>query len=263
MLSAQRLSARRVCITASVLAVSLVGVAACGGSSHSSSPTSTAPTPTTAPASTTPTTVSPPVAMTALLRLSDLPAGWKDTGVSSAQTTDTKQLQAADAIPACQAFASQVRAEEQLPKVSSNTFQDAAPVTAGTANEVSNDVVTWPSAAAASAAFAAYNSEATKTCLLGVFQKLLASSAPVGTTVKISLQRLTVAPVGDAALAYAALLTITSGTTTQQAVFTIEVVRVGRYTVSYNGTLYQPAPALFAEHLVGRSVARLQLALHH
>ena len=47
---------------------------------------------------------------------------------------------------------------------------------------------------------------------------------------------------------------------TRRLAFIIEIVRVGRYTVSYNATLYKAAPTDFGKNLVGRSIARLEAA---
>jgi hypothetical protein len=196
-----------------------------------------------------------------LLGVGDLPSTWKDSGKSSAASaSDQTQLELAKTIPGCRDFAQTVGRENQQPKASSNTFVDAAAsVTAR--GQVSNDVVAWPTVADAKTAFTVYSASNMKGCLDTLFRKIVSQQA-AGTQLKVttSVENLAVPSVGDAAIGYQAVVSLASSTTSQQIGFIIEIVRVGRYTVSYNATLYEAAPSGFGKNLVVRSIARLEAA---
>ncbi len=257
-----------------VVSVALVlglAVAACGGSSGkgatSSSTASTTASASTSTSAATTTTSMPAVDRTrlamqaALLRRSDLPSTWANSGASSASATNQAQIAMAKSIPACRAFARTSQQENSRPKTSSNKFVDAtaSPPSQG---EVSNDVVEWPTIAAAKSAYAVYSAPGMRSCLDTLFRKLvLQQAAGSGLEVTIAVENLAVPAVGDAAVGYEAVVSITAGPTTQQLGFIVQIVRVGRYTVAYNGTLYKAAPADFGKHLVARSITRLEAAM--
>jgi len=245
-----------------------LALGACGGSSgKGSAALSTASTATSAPTSTsaaTPTTTTPAVDRTglvmqaALLRQSDLPNTWTDSGASSAAAATEAQIALARSIPACRAFARTSQQENGRKKASSNKFVDStAPPSAQ--GQVSNDVVAWPTIAAAKAAYSVYSAPGMRSCLDTLFRKLvLQQAAGSGLKVTISVENLPVPAVGDAAIGYEAVVLIGTVPTPQQLGFIVQIVRVGRYTVAYNGTLYKSAPADFGKHLVARSIARLE-----
>jgi hypothetical protein len=251
----------------SVAVVLGLAVAACGGSSGRSSTASTVSTTASAPTSTStaPTSTSTPahdrtglVMQAALLRQSDVPSTWTDSGASSAAGTDQAQIALAQSIPACRAFARTSQQENRQQKASSNKFVDstASPNAQG---QVSNDVVAWPTIAAAKSAYTVYSARGMKRCLDTLFRKLvLQQAAGSGLKVTISVENLPVPAVGDAAIGYEAVMSIATGPTTQQLGFIVQIVRVGRYTVSYNATLYKAAPTDFGKHLVARSIGRLE-----
>jgi hypothetical protein len=242
-----------------------LSLAACGGSTNKAAPTSsTGSASTVAPASSSSTTtpVDPTkAAMKAgLLRASDLPAEWKDSGESSASGSDQTQIDVAKTIPSCRGFAQTVERENRQPKSSSNKFVDSTATPAGQ-SEVSNDVVAWPTVADAKAAYGVYSAGGMTSCLDALFRKIVAQqAADSGLRVTISVEKLPAPAVGDAAIAYEAVVSLTSGSTSRQLGFVIQIVRVSRFTVSYNATLYKDAPTGFGKNLVVRSIARLEAA---
>ena len=243
-----------------------LAVAACGGSSGKG-PTASSPTSTSSDATSTSaaTTTSTPavdrtgVALQAvLLRQSDLPSTWTDSGASSASPADQEQIAVAQSIPACRAFARTSELENQQIKAASNRFVDST-ATTGAQGRVSNDVVAWPSIAAAKSAYGVYSAPGMRSCLDSLFRKLvLQQAAGSGAKVTISVENLAVPAVGDAAIGYQAVVSIVAGSAPQQIGFIIQIVRVGRYTVAYNATMYKAAPTDFGKHLVARSIARLE-----
>jgi hypothetical protein len=197
---------------------------------------------------------------TALLRPGDLPSTWKNSGTSSASASDQAQIALAKTIPACRGFARTVRQENRQRKVSSNKFVDAA-ASRDAQGEVSNDVVAWPTIAAAKAAYGAYSAGVTRTCLETLFRKVISQqSAGSGLEIAVSVEKLPVPAVGDASIGYQAVVSSGAGSTRQELGLIVQIVRVGRYTVSYNATLYKAAPTDFGKHLVSRSIARLEVA---
>jgi hypothetical protein len=254
---------RRSRVVAVALALGLTA-AACGASAGKSSPkittASNASSPTSTNAKVTTTTVDQTgLAMkAALLRQSDVPNSWKDSGASSASATSRAQIALAKSIPFCRGFTRTAQQENRQVKLSSNKFVDAtaAPDVQG---EVSNDVVAWPTVAAAKAAYSTYSAAGMRACLDALFRKVISSqSAGTGLEVKVSVENLPVSAAGDASIGYEAVVSIVAGPTHQQLGFIVQIVRSGRYTVSYNATLYKAAPTDFGKHLVSRSIARLE-----
>jgi hypothetical protein len=193
-----------------------------------------------------------------LLRESDLPPRWTDSGASSSAGSDTAQIELAKTIPSCRGFAQTVERENRQPKSASNKFVDST-ATATAQSEVSNDVVAWPTVADAKAAYGTYSAGVMKSCLDALFRKIVAQqAADSGLAITISVETLPVPAVGDAAIAYEAVVSLGSGSTSQQIGFVVQIVRVSRYTVSYNATLYKAAPTDFGKNLVVRSIARLE-----
>lgn len=255
------LNRRRSRLVVAALALGLAA-AACGGSGGKVSSESTTASTTSSPTITnsTTTTVNQPglVMRAALLRQGDLPSTWKNSGMSSASASDQAQIALAKTIPACRGFARTVQQENRQTKVSSNKFVDAT-ASPGVRGEVSNDVVAWPTIAAAKAAYGAYSAGVMRTCLDTLFRKaILQQSAGSGVEVAVSVDKLPVTAAGDASVGYQAVVSIVGGPTRQQLGFIVQIVRVGRYTVSYNATLYKAAPTDFGKHLVSRSIARLE-----
>lgn len=240
---------------------------ACGGSSNKASPPSSTPstsatTTGTAPSATTTTSVDRTalVMTSGLLRATDLPTTWKDSGKSSASATDAAEIALAKSIPACRDFARAVKRENGQTKMSSNKFVDstASPSAQG---EVSNDVVAWPTIADAKSAYAAYSAGVMKSCLQTLFRKILSQQGALkGLVPTISVENLPVPAVGDAVVGYQATVQLASGSKNVQVGFIVEIVRVSRYTVSYNATLYKSSPSGFGKNLVVRSIARLESA---
>jgi hypothetical protein len=194
----------------------------------------------------------------ALLRQSDLPSTWTNSGESSATATNQEQIAPARSIPACHAFARTSQQENRRRKVSSNKFVDStAPPSAQ--GQISNEVVAWPTIAAAKTAYGVYSAPGMRTCLDTLFHKLVVQQAAgSGLKITVSVDGLPVSAVGDAAIGYQAVVSIATSPTPQQFGFIVQIVRVGRYTVSYNGTLYKAGPTDFGKHLVARSIARLE-----
>ncbi len=245
--------------TAFALAFAMIATA-CGGSTKN--PASGSAVTTTAPASSGSSTTTPDqtarIMKSGLLRATDVPSAWRDSGTSSASASDQTQIELAKTIPQCRDFADTVTRERQLVKVSSNIFVDATapPQTRG---EVSNDVVAWPSVADAKAAYGVYSASTMKSCLSALFGKLVAQQAATsGVKATISVDDLLAPAVGDASIGYQAVASLTSAAVTQQIAFVIEIVRVNRYTVSYNATLYKAAPTEFGKNLIERSIARIK-----
>ncbi len=131
--------------------------------------------------------------------------------------------------------------------------------TASAQGRVSNDVVAWPSIAAAESAYGVYSASGMRSCLDSLFRKLvLQQAAGSGAQVTISVENLPVPAVGEAAIGYQAVVSIVAGSAPQQIGFVIQIVRVGRYTVAYNATQYKAAPTDFGKHLVDAFDARLE-----
>ena len=93
-----------------------------------------------------------------LLRASDLPRTWKDSGEPSVSGSSDAQIAMAKTISACRDFADTVARENEQTKVSSNNFVDAAAAPA-VQGQVSNEVVDWPSIADAKTAYRVYSGE--------------------------------------------------------------------------------------------------------
>ena len=194
-----------------------------------------------------------------LLRASDLPRTWKDSGDPSVSGSSDAQIAMAKTIPACRQFADTVARENEQTKVSSNNFVDAVAAPA-VQSQVSNEVVDWPSIADAKSAYGSYSATSMTSCLDVLFKKLvLQQAAGTGVTATVAVADLPVPAVGDAAVGYQAVVTLT-GATSRQIAFIVEIVRSGHYTVSYNATMYKAAPTDFGKNLVVRSIARLEAA---
>jgi hypothetical protein len=237
-----------------VLSVAAIGLfmTSCGGSSSSATTTTVGPGPNKA------------AMATVLLRASDFPTGWAE---SSKPQDDAQTKKAARSITACNAFAKQSDLEKQQAQLSSTTFSDSA-MPADSANEASNQVVGYSSEAQAKSAYAVYAGSQTGTCLQQVFDKLLkeqvasinAEGGPTA-TVTADVQRVGVPSAGDATTAYEVVVAIDVAGTKQQLGFVVQIVRLNQYVVSYNASMFQPAPDKFGENLVDRSMARLEAAL--
>jgi hypothetical protein len=240
-----------------VLSVAAIGLfmTSCGGSSSSATTTTVGPGPNKA------------AMATVLLRASDFPTGWAESSKPQATSDDAQTKKAARSITACNAFAKQSDLEKQQAQLSSTTFSDSA-MPADSANEASNQVVGYSSEAQAKSAYAVYAGSQTGTCLQQVFDKLLkeqvasinAEGGPTA-TVTADVQRVGVPSAGDATTAYEVVVAIDVAGTKQQLGFVVQIVRLNQYVVSYNASMFQPAPDKFGENLVDRSMARLEAAL--
>ena len=194
-----------------------------------------------------------------LLRASDLPSTWRDSGTSSGRTSDQTQIELAKTIPLCRDFADDRDAgEASRPRCLRTPSWTRLPRPTAR-GEVSNDVVAWPGAADAKAAYDVYSASGMKSCLSALFGKLVAQQAAAsGVKATVSVDDLLAPTVGDASIGYQAVASLTSQTESLQIAFVVEIVRVGRYTVSYNATLYKAAPSEFGKNLIERSIARLE-----
>jgi hypothetical protein len=253
---------RTAVVATCVLAVGMLS--GCGGSSSSDSKATSPPRKTT-------TTVSADLdAMdAALLVVSDLPAGWEDSGEEgSSNSADPEMKAMAAGVPSCDAFIRQSEIDEKMKQVTSNEFVEPPTAGATDANSVSNNVVAYDSEQESIEAFDAYNSPDTEKCISTLFDQLLtdqiASQMPEGMeppTTDVTVERLDVPEVGDGSLAYRVTLTMVVGEETTAFAFVIETVRVGIYGVNYNASLYSPTPPSFGENLVASSIARFEGAL--
>jgi hypothetical protein len=243
-----------VLVVATLVATTL---AACG-SSGSSKPKSPS------------TSVNKQAMRAGLVRASDFPSGWTDTGKvpSSSSAAATKRV--AKGISECREFVKQADVEDRRTKVKSNEFENAAEAgaTSGQASTTSNDVVAYASADEAKSAYDAFAGSPTTSCLKQLFddllQKELAANATPGQptpAVTSTVERLGVPAAGDATTGYQVTITIKLGTVSQQLGFVSQLVRLDRYIVSYTATLYQAAPDRFGENLVARSMGRFEAAL--
>ncbi len=227
------------------LTAALVVVAAC---SSSSTPTANS------------TTMKP-----ALIRASDLPAGWQSSGSTSTSDAQTRAIAAA--IPACADFVKQSDLEKSELKMTSDTFKETT--SAGSSqNEASNQIVGYKDASGASTAYDVFASGQTETCLSKVFDQVMATAAQqaqqqsgVTPSVTSQVSRLSVPKAGDASTAYQVVVMVSAEGVSEQIQFVVELVKDGPYVVSYNATLYHPTPEHFGTDMVSGSIARLDAAM--
>ncbi len=244
-----------------VAALVTVSLAACGSSGSSKS---------TSKSGSTSTSVDKKAMRTGLVRASDFPTGWSDTGKPPSSSSDKATKRVAKSIAECRDFVKQSDVEDRQAKLKSNEFENASEAAANPqqASTSSNDIVGYASATEAKTAYDAFAGSTTTSCLQQLFdqllQKQLAASTTPGqpkATVTTSVERLGVAAAGDATTAYEVVVTIAAGGVSQQIGFVVQIVRVGQYIVSYSGTLYKAAPDQFGENLVARSMGRFEAAL--
>ena len=256
-----RLGVSRRVATICVATLITVTLAACGSPG---SPPSTSK-------SGSPSTAADKKAMRAgLVRASDFPTGWRDTGKQSSSSGAKATKRVAQGIAECREFVKQSDLEDRRTKLESNEFENATEAAAdpSRASISSNDVVAYASAAEAKTAYDAFAGSPTTSCLQQLFDQLLQQQSDANTTpgqptptLTTSVQRLGVPAAGDATTAYQVLVTIALDAASQQLAFVVQIVRIGQYIVNYTGTLYTAPPDQFGENLVARSIGRLEAAL--
>lgn len=229
-------SARRVLSPILALAIGASALAACGSSS--SGPTANKTD-----------------AKAALLRASDVPAGWTKTAAQSTDSSDIK-TQAAK-IAACSEFLAQLNADKNEVKLDSPTWNAPAD-SSGNSTSISNQVVGYSSVEKATAAYATYSSSNTLSCLKKIFTKLKnqVQAQAGGLTVTLNVDTIDVSKVGNASMAYGMTIEVANMT----MAFAIEFVRLGPYVTSYSSTVYPPAPDHFGQKAVKSSTTRLEKA---
>lgn len=243
-----------------VAALTTATLAACGSSGSSTSTSTTSPS----------TSVDKKAMRAGLVRASDFPSDWRDTGKRPSSSSDKATQRVAKGIAECREFAKQAEISDRQTKVKSNEFENATEAAADP-NQVStssNDVVAYASAAEAKTAYDAFAGSSTTTCLQRLFDKILqqqmaASATPGQPTpnLETTVERLGVPAAGDATTAYQVVVSISVGGASQQLGLVVQLVRVERYVVNYTATLYQAAPDQFGENLVARSMGRFEAAL--
>lgn len=247
---------------ATIVAAALITstLAACGTSGSSTSSSTTSPSP----------SADTKAMRAGLVRASDFPPGWRDTGKPPSSSSDKATQRVAKGIAECREFVKQAEISDRQTKIKSAEFENATEAAANPdqVSTSSNDVVAYASAAEAKTAYDAFAGSSTTTCLQQLFDQILqqqmaASATPGQPTPKLvtSVQRLGVPAAGDATAAYEVVVTIEVGTVSQQLGLVVQLVRVDRYVVNYTATLYQAAPDQFGENLVARSMGRFEAAL--
>ncbi len=179
---------------------------------------------TAAPASAT--SAEQQIAKAGVLRLTDFPAGWKQS--ARKPSSDAEVNAAAAKISSCKAFASFTKANQQNPRAKSPDFD------LGHA-DVTNTVSVFPSEAKAVAAMKTFASSGLPTCLdklfSAVFKAQLAKDPSVAkqlASVKVDIAPLDGVDIGDEALAYSGPVVVTLKDGTVQTVgLGIVTVRVG------------------------------------
>ena len=199
-----------------------------------------------------------------MLRASDLPNGWTSTGKSNPSDKATRAI--ASKIRVCQDFVAQSDLEKSQLKTSSADWRGPAN-SIGQRGSISNQVVGYASENLAKTAYGVFASDSTEACLNKTFEVALNQALgqigqPQGSnpSIKSNVTRLGVSPAGDATTAYQVSVTLQMSGQTENVGFLIQIVRLGPYVVTYNGTLYESAGEHFGRNLVDRSMARLEAA---
>ncbi len=242
-----------------------VTLAACGSSGSSkSTPTSTSKS------SSKSTSVDKKAMNAVLVRASDFPTGWRDTGKPPSSSSDKETKQVAKGIADCREFVKQSDVEDRRTKIKSNQFENAteAAATPDQVSTSSDEVVAYASAAEAKLAYDGFAGSSTASCFEQLFDQLLQQQLAANTTpgqtaptLSASVQRLGVPAAGDATTAYEVVITVAVGPVSQQLGLVVQLVRVDQYVVTYTANLYQAAPDQFGENLVARSMGRFEAAL--
>ncbi|MGZ4734989.1 MAG: hypothetical protein ACXV8R_05245 [Acidimicrobiia bacterium] len=244
-----------------VVALVAATLAACGSSGSSKS------TVTTASSS---SSVDKSAMRAGLVRASDYPTGWRDTGKPTSSSSDKATKRVAQRIPECREFVKQADLEDRQTKLKSNEFENAAEAAANPnqTSTSSNDIIGYASTAAAKTAYDTFAGSSMTSCLQQLFDQILkqqmdtsATAGQAKPTITTSAQRLGVPAAGDATTAYEIMVGIEVAGVNEQLALVVQIVRVGQYIVNYTGTLFQAPPAQFGENLVARSLGRFEAAL--
>lgn len=192
-----------------------------------------------------------------MLRVSDFPAGWKQTTRSS---SSDKELDARAAkIASCKPFLAFRKANKKNPRAQSPNFDLDE-------SHVNNTVSVYPSAANATAAMRSFNDARLSPCLdklfSGEFRAQLAEDERVAKqlrSVKVDIGRLDGVEIGDDAVAYQGTVVVTlKGATVTNFGLAIIAVRVDNAIPGYSYTADTDISA--ARQPVIESVSRLKAA---
>jgi hypothetical protein len=185
------------------------------------------------------------IAKSAVLTLSDFPAGWTQTKHKDAKPTGLASCKATESIVA----------KNKRYRTESPDFQQ------GDTSIAQNTVLVFPKASQATAYLKPYQAPSAGKCLQQGTQKLLRKIS--GVTVQVQPLDLSSALQGgniDAAVGYELLATIPQQTTPLQLVLVAIAVRIGRGIAGFT-TQNSAAPLPETDTLINASLSRLKAAL--
>jgi hypothetical protein len=164
------------------------------------------------------------------LKLSDLPAGWRQKPRSSSSTIDKEE----SAIPACQKI--KALEKRRVAHGASDDFLQSGSNTEG----VSNSVGVYRSAAITHQALRTFNTSSALSCFNRAVSIVTRKESP-SLSLTTSVDRLSVDPIGDGAVGFEITLKATKNGLTETAYFDLELVQVGRAGITFEAESLTPS----------------------